>query len=313
MSYSLCGNIGRNTGAIACDVRRGRPLGLILGGATFSPSDTATSAAFQAAFKARIQRSTGTPDKLFPFPEIQGATDQTDADKTGTLGYGLKSILLQGKPAYEFTMIAGSTQEKALRAFNNTTIPVFVFDDGGRVWGVGDSSGNFSGAQCLVSVKGKGFDDGANPKATTMNISFIDASDFYDDAFFAPTTFGIGDLTGLVDITLSEISGHTSNVYHIKGNIPTTELGVSLNPYDYFADALAVVGMWVVTHNGTPVTITSIAKNTAGKGWDVTLDTTMFTAIGAGDKILFGWTDPASLATGGVLNSEVPQAYTAVK
>lgn len=313
MSYSLCGNIGRNTGAISCDVRRGRPVGLIIGGATFSPSDTATVVAFQAAFKARIQRATGQPDKLFPFPEIQGNTDQTDADKTGTLGYGLKFILLQGKPGYEFTMIAGTTQEKALRAFNNTTIPVFVFDDGGRVWGVGDAAGNFFGAQCLVSVKGKGFDDGSNVKATTVTISFINTSDFYDNDFFAPTNFGIGDLTGLVDVVLSEISAHTTNVFHIKGSIPTTELGVVLNPYDYFADALAVSSLWVVTSGGTPITLTSVAKNTSGKGWDVTLDMTMYTALSAGAKILFGWTDPASLATGGVLNSEVPQPVSTTK
>lgn len=313
MSYSLCGTIGGNTGAISCDVRRGRPVGLIFGGANFVAGDYASSATFEAAFKARIQRATGSSDKLFPFPEIQGTTDQTDANKTGTLGYGLKFVLLQGKPAYEFTMIAGTTQEKAMRKFNNTTVPGWVFDDAAKVWGVGDAAGNFFGAQMLVSVTGKGFDDGANAKATEVTISYVNSSDFYDNDFFASTNFGIGDLSGLVDINLSEISANTVNVYHIKGSIPTTELGVSLNPYDYFADALAVASQWVVKANGAAMTLTSVAKNTAGKGWDVTLDSTAFTALASGAILSFGWTDPATLATNGVTGSEVPQPFTIAK
>lgn len=314
MSYSLCGNIGANTGAISCDVRRGRPIGLIFGGAVFAPSDYASSAAFEAAFKLRIQRATGTSDKLFPFPEIQGSTDQTDANKTGTLGYGLKFVLLQGKPAYEFTMIAGTSQEKALRKFNNTTVPLFVFDDAGNIWGVGDSTGNFFGAQVLVSVTGKGFDDGQNAKSTVVSVSFINSSDFYDDDFFASTNFGIGDLAGLVDATLSPIAGPTSNVFHIKASIPTTELGVTVNPYDYFADALASASLWPITSGvSTPLTVTSVAKNVAGKGWDVTLDSTAFAALGTGTKINFIWTDPATLATAGVTGTETPQAYTYTK
>lgn len=315
MSYSLCGNIGGNTGAISCDVRRGRPVGLIFGGAVFAPSDYASSATFQAAFKLRIQRSTGVGDKLYPFPEIQGTTDQTDANKIGTLGYGLKFVLLQGKPAYEFTMIAGTTQEKAMRKFNNVTIPGFVFDDASNVWGVGDSSGNFSGAQMLVSVTGKGFDDGQNAKATVVTISYINSSDFYDDDFFAPTTFGIGDLSGLVSVALLQTVVNAANVYHIGGTISTTELGKSINPFAYFAAALASGALWVIGTGpaNTPITITSVAQDATNQGWLVTLDTTMYTALAAGTKINFAWTDPATLTTAGVTGTETPAALTLIK
>src|SRR5262249_34586365 len=157
---------------------------------------------------SKIKKATGSSDKLYPFPEIQGTTDKTDANKEGSLGYGLKFVLLQGKPAYEFTMLPGTQQEKALRKFNNQTIPVFVFDDASNMWGVGDTSGNFSGANCLVSVIGKGFEDGQNPKATIITISYVNASDFFDNQYFANTTFGIGDLVGLVDFVPTEIGAH---------------------------------------------------------------------------------------------------------
>lgn len=319
MSYSLCGTTGRNTGPISCDKRRGRPLGLIVGGAVFAPSDYAISATFQAAFKARIQRATGSIDKLFPFPEIQGTTDQTDADKTGTLGYGLKFILLQGKPAYELQMLAGTTQEKAMRAFHGQTIPAYMFDDQSDVWGHTDSAANFIGDSVLVSVKGKGYEDGNNTKYTTVTLSWVNASEFYDQAAFVSTSFGIGDMIGLNDIVLSQISAPTSNVFHIKGVIPTSQLNTTLNPYDYYADALASASLWVVksgaagTVPATPLAITSVAKNTAGKGWDVTLDTTAYAALASGSALSFGWTDPASLATAGVLNSEVPQPWLTAK
>lgn len=313
MSYSLCGNVGVNTGAISCDVRRGLPKILMVGGAEFAPSDYASQATIQAAIKARIQRAAGSSDKLFSFPEIQGNTDQTDADKIGTLGYGLKVVLLQGKPGYVFTTITGSTQEKALRKFNNKTVPVFVFDDGGNLWGTVDSEGNYFGCNCLISVKGKGFDDANNAKTTDITISFINASDFYDDAAFVQTTFGISDLAGLVDATLSEISAHTAGVFHVKATIPTTQLGVTINPYSRFADAMASASLWTAESAGTTIPITSVAKNTAGLGWDVTLDSTAYTALASGAKISIGWVDPATLAAAGVTDTEAPEALIVTK
>lgn len=313
MSYSLCGTVGANTGAISCDVRRGRPVGLIIGAAVFALADYATQATFQTAFRARIQRATGVSDKLYPFPEIQGNTDQTAADKTGTLGYGLTQVLLQGKPGYLFTLIAGSTQEKALRKFNTKTVPVFIFDDGGNIWGKVDNLGNFSGTDVLISVKGKGFDDASNPKTTDITIGFVNASDFYDTAAFAATNFGIGDIQGLVDVTGFEVSAHTSNVFHVRLAVPTAQLGTTLNPYDQFADALAVASNWKSTGAGATLAITSVAKNTGTKSWDITTDMTAYTALAAAAVVTFQLTDPATLATAGVTGTEMPVALSTTK
>jgi hypothetical protein len=310
---SICGSVGKNTGPIACDVKRGRPVGIVLGGAVFAPSAYATPATFQTNFVAKLKKATGASDKLYPFPEIQGNTDKTDANKEGTLGYGLKFILLQGKPAYEFDMIPGTTQEIAMRKFNNTQVPVYVFDDASNIWGVSDTSGNFSGATCLISVLGKGFDDGQNPKTTKVSISFVSAADFYDNAAFASTSFGIGDLVGLVDVVLSEKSAHTTNVFHIQGKIVTRQLGKLINIADYFLAGLSSASLWTLAKDtdGSSVTITSVAANSASDGWEFTMDTTAYTAATIGDKFRIALAAPSVLDAAGVTGIESP-AYLVV-
>lgn len=285
MSFSICSTVGGNTGGIDCDVVRGRPVGLILGSATFLPADYVDSPTFQAAFTSKIKKATGSIDKLFPFPEIQGTTDKTDAPKEGSLGYGLKFILLDGKPAYEFTMVPGTTQEQKLRKFNKKTVPAYVLDDGGNTWGTKDTAGVFKGPKALISVIGKGYDDGSNAKATVITVSFISSSDFYDNAAFAPTSFNIGNLPGLVDGVVAFISKST-NVYKIGVTIPTTELGVSVNVYDYFSAQL-VAGLFTAFSGANftvALPITSVAVDATLKAWTFTFDATAFGLLSAGDK-----------------------------
>jgi hypothetical protein len=84
---NLCGSVGANSGQIACDIKRGSAKMLIIGGYAFSAADFATAAAFEAAMIAKTKLATGDSEKLYPFPEILGATYNTEADKEGTTGY----------------------------------------------------------------------------------------------------------------------------------------------------------------------------------------------------------------------------------
>ncbi len=313
--FSLCGSTGNNTGAIDCDPKRGLPKGIVLGSGSFNSTDYATSASFQAAFVAKMKLATGNAQKLYPFPEIQGTNDKTDANKEGSLGYGLKFILLKGKPAYEFDMVPGTAQEQEMLKWHNKDVPVFVFDDASQVWGKKDTSGNYVGAKCKISVTAKPFEDGQNPKATKVTISYINTDDFEKNAWAAQTSFSIGDLIGLVDAVLSEISAHTTNVFHITADIVTTLLGKSLKVFDYFAALMANAANWSVIVDATGVThtITSVAQNTGGKGWDLTLDNTQYTALSAGAKLRFAFADPTTLDTAGVTGVETPNYLITVK
>jgi hypothetical protein len=308
MSFSLCGSVGANTGVIKCDRRRGIPKKIIIGSAVFDSTDYASASAFDAAFIADFKLATGNASKLYPFPEITGASDKTEANKESTLGaFGPKVTLIEGRPAYEFDVIAGSTLEKSLRKFNGQQVPVFIVDNSNAIWGKLDENKDFVGTDCLIFTTPHKFGDGANGQTTKVSISFVSASDFSDSAAFIETALSISDMVGLLDVTLAEYAAHAFNVHKMKGFIPTSSPGVSLNLYDNYADELASAALWTAFTGATfatPLTITSIAKNVSNKGWDITFDSTAYTALSAGAKIKINLATPDVLDAADVTGIE---------
>jgi hypothetical protein len=304
--FSICSSIGANTGAIDCDPTRGLPIQIIAGSASFSPSDYATAASFEAAFLAKLIEPAGSSDKLFPFPVIQANSDKTVAAKMATLGYGLQLKLLRSKAGYEFDVLAGSALEKKLIAFDGMVVPLFILDDKSKMWGVVDSSSNFKGAKYLVGVEPKGFEDGANAKTTKITISIVDTRDFVENAEFAGTSFNASDIVGLNDVTLNVISNVT-NVYQIGATIATANILSTLNVAATYSTALASSALWVAgtgTNFATSLAITSVAYNAAVKGWTITFDSTAYTALAAGTKIQLALVDTTALNTADVTGIE---------
>lgn len=299
MPFSLCGSVGANTGAIKCDRRRGIPKKVIVGGAEFDSNDYATQSAFDTAFLAAFKLATGSAEKLFPFPEITGVSDGTEANKEATLGaFGPKVVLIEGKPSYTFDVLAGTTLEKALRKFNGQQVPVFILDDSNAVWGKLSSAGVFSGTDVLIFTSPHKFGDGSNGQTTKVTISFVSASDLYDSAAFVESALSASDMIGQVDFVLSEYASHASNVFKLQAKAATSDPGNSINLYDYYADEIAATAAWSVKTGAgytTSVTLTSVAKNSANKGWDITLDNTEFGALSSGAKLKFSLVSPASL------------------
>ena len=285
--FSICSSIGANTGAIDCDPTRGLPVQLVIGSATFAPSDYATSAGFEAAFLSKLYEPSGSSDKLFPLPVIQGNTDKTTAAKMATLGYGLQLKLLRSKAGYEFDVLAGSSLEKKLISFDGLIVPLFILDDKSKIWGVLDSAGNFKGAKYLVGVEPKGFEDATNAKTTKIMISIIDSRDFVENAEFAGTTFNASDIVGLNDVTLTAIS-NVSNVWKIGITIATSNILSSLNVAATYTTALAVSGLWQAFTGATfatPLAITSVAYDSVLLAWTVTFDSAAYTALAASAPI----------------------------
>lgn len=306
---SLCGSVGANTGPIACDTRRGVPKVLMLGGASYDSTDYATQAAFQAALLASINLATGDSGKIFPFPEIQNVANNTEANTTGATGLGFQFILREGKPAYTFGVIVGSNLEKQLRAFNNSIVPVFVFDSNGNVWGKLDADGNFVGTQALIFVAGKPFSDGnsVDTEYTNVSVSFLSASEFFDDAAFVKTTFNITNLEGLLDATLYEFGANVDNVHKIGAKVVNTQLGADQNLFTKYATELASSSLWEA-HTGanfsTSLALTSVAADNTNKVWTVTFDSTAYLALTDGDDIRVRLKDPATLLAAGVRGIE---------
>lgn len=308
-NYSLCGQVAGNTGGIDCDVSRGVPQSIIVGSGQFTTSDYATTASFKAAFLAKTKKANTASDKLFPFPVIQETADTTDAAKIGTLGYGLKKKLLRSKASYEFSVIAGSSLEKKLIKFDGKTIPIFIFDNAGNIWGVTDSNGNFKGANYLVGVEPKGFEDGQNIKTTKISISIIDSKDFVENSQFASTDFSTNDLVGLLDAIVYETAAHATNVYKIGAKIKTDALNSAVSVHDAGTNAslLASSANWVAktgVNFGTTLAITSVADDPTNGGWTITFDSTAYTALATGAQIKLNLVDPTTLDTAGVTGIE---------
>lgn len=302
---SLCGTVGANTGIIKCDTARGKPLVMVIGGATFGPSDYATSAAFKAAFQAATMQATGSSTKLYPFPAFEGAASSTEANRTATTGYGTTYILGEGRPAYTFDVFTGTNTEKNLRKFNKATVPVYIFDDGGNVWGKVDASGNFAGVNAQIFVTGSGFNDGSALSPTRVSVNFTSASDFFDYAAYVNTDFNVSDLEGLLDATLTEIA-HTTNAYTIGVVVKNASLGNDVNLYSTYDDALASAALWYAQNaaTGATIAITTVVKNDTVSGWVVTLDATAYGALASGAKIKIGLVAPTLLSAADVAGIE---------
>lgn len=307
--FSICSTIGANTGAIDCDPSRGLPVQIVPGSAVFSPSDYATAASFEAAFLAKLKEPTGSSDKLFPFPVIQGNTDKTTAAKFATLGYGLQIKLLRSKAGYEFDVIAGSSLEKKLIAFDGLIIPCFILDDKSKMWGVLDSSKNFKGAKYLVGVEPKGFEDGNAAKTTKISLSIIDSRDFVENAEFAGTSFNASDIVGLNDVIPFEAVTSTTNIRKIGLKISTSNVLSYLNVANTveYQTLLANAALWTAktgANFATDLAITSVAYDSANKCWTVTLDTTAYAALASLAQIEIALVDSLALDTADVTGIE---------
>lgn len=287
MAISLCGTVGRNTGEIDCDPVRGNPTKIMAGSSIFAAADYADSPTLKAAFINRLKRNAGDAEKLFPFPVIQGTSDKTVAAKEGSLGYGLTFKLLRGKPGYEFDVLAGSSLEKKLIAFDKKQIPLFIYDDSAQIWAKQDSAGNFIGVKYVVGVEPRPYGDAQNAKVTKITISIVDAQDFVENAVVFESDFTTSDLVGLKDVVLSEQAAHSSNVYKILMKIPTAILNGDINIYDTYGALIAALTFTAFTGAtfGTSLAITSVAVDATNKCLTVTLDTTAFAALASGAKI----------------------------
>ena len=297
MALSLCAGIAANTGGIDCDVAPGVPAQFAVWSGKILPSTYNSADAIQVAFEQAALLPNSDANKLFMFPIIQEVADNTEANTEGTLGLGFKTIIREGRQAYTFKAFAGIAQVKNLRKFNNTTIPIIVFDSNNRIWGASVAN-NFVGAKARVFVSGLKFANGQaiEEGVVSITISFLDPKVSTDNAAFLEIS-NTSSMQGMNDVKLIEFAAHASNVYKIQAYVPTGEMGVGINLADTYAAALTV-GAWYAKTGvgyGTPLTITSVVAS--APGWNVTLDSTAYTALAAGATIKIGLVDPSVLNT----------------
>lgn len=294
MALSLCAGIAANTGGIDCDVSFGVPSQFAVWGGKLTPANYANAADIQAALESAAHLPNSDTNKMFMFPVIQEVADNTEANTEGTLGLGFKTIIREGKPAYSFKVFAGLQQAKNLRKFNNTTLSVLMFDTNNRIFGT-EKAGNFVGAPARIYVSGLKFATGQalEEGVVTITLSFLDSKSLTDNAAFVEVD-STSNMQGLNDVTLTERSAHTVNVYHIDAIVETGEMGSGINIADTYGSELAAAGAWTAkTTAGVVLTITAVSQQATG--WDVTIDATEYGALTNGDTFKIGWVAPAVL------------------
>lgn len=307
VTIDLCAQASSgNTRPISCDPKRANFLSIIVGGAIFEPTDYSSMETFKAAFLAACKLGSTDSGKVFPFPKVMGLTVDTEANKEFTFGNGAKITTSEGAPSYTCDLYIGTNMERQLRKFNSQTIPVFIFDDAGNVWGKVDTDGNFQGINATLFTSGAPFGDYNTPGIAKLKVAFNSASDFFDASRFINTDFAVEDIVGLFDATLAEAVAHTGSAYKISAKVINTQLGGDKNLFDEYDDLLADEALWVATNQetGADIPVTTVAKDTVNECWTVTLDATAYAALAAGDKVKIELANPTVLAAADVTDIE---------
>lgn len=303
---SLCGNLSTNTGFIDCDPSKGTPVMIIFGSGEFSTADQASSDTFETALIALTKLPRNSTQKLYPLPLIQGVNDTTEAATFGTLGYGLRKKLRRSKPGFEFDILAGSTLEKYLMAFDGKIVPALVYDDQNIIWGVEDKAGNFKGAKYLVNIEPQGYGDSSNIKTTKVGISIVDSRDFVENAAGFEIDLPTDDIKGLSDVTLKAIS-HVDNVWKVSAKINTAVKTKAVNIAKEYSTELADVDLFTAKTGAafdTALTITSVTYDAVTESLVFTFDSTAYTALSSGAQIKLDGAIPTVLDAADVTNIE---------
>ena len=307
MAYSLCGKSVANTGELACDKSRGVLKKLLISNGAISEADYADELTFINKLIANSKLSKDDSDNVFVLNEIQDLADASEANKEGSLGFGFKTVLLEGKPAYTAKLFAGGDLLKRLRKFNNQTVRIIEYD-GNNVFWTTKSGTAAKGFQAKLFFSGNKLATGQNVEegVVTVSISILSTSEYFDNAYWIESAGNVEDIKQLMDVTMTNIS-HASNVFKIGLGIIGSDLKGAYNIWGDYGDAIG--GLTFTAKSGagagTSLAVTSVAPDDALEALTVTLDSTAYTALATGTPITLIPPTPAVLDAADVVDTEI--------
>jgi hypothetical protein len=307
--YSLCGTSTDNVGQQECDKAKGVLSKILLFNGSIGSADYASELAFLNKLIANSKLSKSDSDKVFPLQEAQDLSDTSEANKEGSLNQGFKAVLLEGKPAYQAKLFAGSDLLKRLRTFNNQIVRIIELDTNGVFWGTKVGT-NFKGYQAKLFFTGGRIATGQNVEegVVTVTVSILSVSEYINNTYWIETVAGgnVEDITALIDVNLTNIS-NVANVWKIGLKIPGSNLTGDYNIFDAKGAAIAALTFTAGTGTGygTSLTITSIAVDNTLKCLTVTFDSTAYTALAAATVIRLSGPTPAVLDAADVDGTEL--------
>lgn len=287
-----------NVGVPPCDLKKKKMKGVIFAdrGVTFSGSEVASAAAFIAAVKTKTTAARG--GRVYPVWDLLNFEDNTGDPATGGIGNLTTATITTSDavPAFRFGYNGTEARHTRMSAMAGATLDVFFVDEGFSVYGTLKSEGVFGGFDVLQAygdVTKFVVQDAINQYSFRVTLGSV--TEYRDLSTYVVTNSGILSAVGLVNVVLSKLSNAT-NVYKIQA---IADGGTNLE----ILNGVAIAALtWTATNlqTGAAITITSVADDSALDAFTVTFDSTMYTALGTGDKIQLNGPSAAALSAAGV-------------
>lgn len=300
-----------NSGIPLCDVIRDIPLGIIGldAGVGWNAAERASKSAFLTKLQTMIRADRGA--RAYPFFKLTNFDDKSKEPTKGALGNLTNGEITtnDGIPAFDFQHRIGEVFHKKLLQAQNAGLTWIIVDKKYVVYGTLDSSlfTGYSTAEFYVALAKFGTTSAAS--VYPFSITFANMAEWRENGGFIQLDSTVVSKTGIRDVALS-LELLTSNVAKIKA------LGLGgVNMGTLFSVELASASAWVAKNaqTGATFTITSVAWDSTNSRFNVTLDSTLFTALASGDKVTVALASASALYALGIDGYESTGVVTVTK
>ena len=287
-----------NVGVPPCDLAKKKMKGVIFAdsGVSFSGAEIASVNAFIQAVKDGCTAARGS--RLYPIWDLLNFEDNTGEPSTGSIGNLTTATIVTSDaiPAFRYGYNGTEARHKRVAQISGASLDVFFVDEGWTVYGTDDGNGGFKGFNVLQAYADTSkfpVSDAVNQYSLRITLGSI--NEYRDNSLYVVANSGITAAAGLVNVTMSEFS-LVSNVLKVY---MLADGGTNLEPlYGAILDGLT----WTATNlqTGAAFTITSVATDATNDVMGITFDSTLWTALGSGDKVQLNAPSSADMAAAGV-------------
>lgn len=301
---NVCATFGSNLGVPACDVRMGRIKYLILTtSAEMTEADLATSESVQEWMADALVLANSDANKLFAFPFMREATDNTGDPQLGTLADGYEEVLNEAVPKYLLRSTPGFCVQAAMSSFNGWPGKMYIVDENNVFWykskttAAGVPNGGKGWTTAYLYTQPPKFKGSGEVATANTRVTFV-INEFKGAVGAVKLEFEVSDLDNLKDVTLKDLedenaSGALNNAFLIGGNVKCEGTDI----YAAYADLLNTSNAWrAYTSDGTAIALTSVAKNDTEGGWDIVLNSGEYSALASGTVFYIDLQTPPVLA-----------------
>jgi hypothetical protein len=291
-----------NTGVPLCRLKKKKLIGVMFAdpGVYFTTAHRASASAFLAEVATKTTAERG--GRLYPLWNIRNLDDQTGEPTKGGVGNltTTQANVADAIPAMQFGYDGDEIQQRILALIESGSYTVFLVDEGYTVYGTtsGDDLVGFSTEQIYTNISKFPVSDFVNQYS--FSITFSSMIQWKANSAFVVTTSAITTKVGLINVPLSILSS-AANVHKV---LAVAVGGTNLQ--ELYGTAISAL-TWTakLQSDGSAFTVTGVANNATDDCYNVTLDTTMWTALASGDKVDIYGPTAAALAGASVTPYEM--------